>query len=271
MKKQTLTLLILILTLALAGCAGHAEEETLEPIDAAAWPTPAPAQPTPQPTPFPKIGLEDVQVIYNNEEAPAAESTTAKVEAIPTEPTEASAAVVAVEAQPSAEAPAAAAPVAAAPESVALDDLPAVTTGQVSISAVNVRQGPGPDAAQEGILTSGQQVDVLGVNARRDWVLVQTPDLSGWVSLAYVDLVDSVDDVPVIAPEVATTSNPVNTLPQQQAPALSNIATGTEPAARKTARRKPSPIWGRSRPPTWPSTKPRCAPAPVPTSPPSTS
>ncbi len=199
MKKQTLIILILTLVLILTGCAGHAaEEETLHPLDAAAWPTPVPAQPTPPPTPFPKIGLEEVRVSYTPEDDSDTHiGARAPVEGV-TEP--------AVEAPPSLANPATVGLASSSLDLAPLDSVRPVTQGQVNISAVNVRQGPSPAAAKQGILTSGQPVEVLGVNSTRDWTLIQTPTLSGWVSLAYIDLVDAVEAVPVISSGTAGAS-----------------------------------------------------------------
>lgn len=194
MKKQIITPLILTLTLILAGCAGHGAEDTLHPIDAAAWPTPVNATPTPRPTPFPKIGLEDVTVSYTNDQASEpAVIAAAAVETIEDEPVTETETVVTVVSQPST--PTIVAPAAAEPT----NNLSPITEGQINVSAVNVRQGPGPDNAKLDVLTSEQKVDVLAINSLGDWVLIQTPSLTGWVSLTYIDLVDTSADLPIFS------------------------------------------------------------------------
>ncbi|MCB0175812.1 MAG: SH3 domain-containing protein, partial [Anaerolineae bacterium] len=221
MKKQTLTLLILTLAFVLAGCAGHAaEEDTLHPLDAAAWPTPVPAQPTPQPTPFPKIDLDDVRVSYTQADDSDNAVVAPVVEVAAAEPAVETESAAAIDSQPAADTPATDSVAVAAPEPWSLAGLQPVTKGQVNISAVNVRQGPSPEAAKQAVLTSGQPVDVLGVNPTRDWALIQTPTLSGWVSLDYIDLADALDDAPVISPETTTVNvaAPVTTTAETQAP-----------------------------------------------------
>lgn len=50
--------------------------------------------------------------------------------------------------------------------------------------------------------------------------MIQTPTLSGWVSLDYIDLADALDDAPVISPETTTVNvaAPVTTTAETQAP-----------------------------------------------------
>ncbi|MCG3210739.1 MAG: hypothetical protein FOGNACKC_04370 [Anaerolineae bacterium] len=187
MKKQYFTLMIVALTILLAGCAGHAGEQALRPIDAAAWPAPAAAQPTVPPTPFPKINLEDVCTA-----TPAPPVTAANIEP-------AGLSVAAAPEEPAADS------TPTAP--VGLPDMSALTPlidGQVNTSAVNLRQGPGPDYAKVGILELGRVVDVLAINPAGDWVLIKSSKLTGWVYLDYLDLLAPADNLPVVMPAATT-------------------------------------------------------------------
>ncbi|MCB0019491.1 MAG: PD40 domain-containing protein, partial [Anaerolineales bacterium] len=186
---------------------------------------------TPQPTPFPKIDLDDVRVSYTQADD-SDSAVDVAVEATIVEPAVETEAAAAIDSQPAADTPATDSAAVAAPELSSLASLQPVTEGQVNISAVNVRQDPSPEAAKQAVLTAGQQVDVLGVNPTRDWALIQTPTLSGWVSLAYIDLADALDDAPVISPE-STTVNAValatiTAATQAPEPAASNVISGDD-------------------------------------------
>jgi TolB protein len=88
------------------------------------------------------------------------------------------------------------------PNDSAAANLSPATDGQINISAVNVRRGPGLDFNKVDVLTGGQVVDVLATNPKLDWVLVQSGNLTGWVSLDYIDLFDEVETLPVLSAEM---------------------------------------------------------------------
>jgi uncharacterized protein YraI len=213
MKKQHSTLILVILTLLLAGCAGHTSEEALQPLDAAAWPTPVAEQPAPHPTPFPKISLDDVYAANTEPSAVPADAApaAAAIEPVAAAQTELVAVDSAVDSQPGA---ADAQPVAAQPPATAANrslagaNLSSAVDGQVNISAVNVRQGPGTDYKKVDVLLSGQVVDVLATNPKLDWALVQSSDLTGWVSLDYIDLMGDLGKVPTVLSATPTKQFP---------------------------------------------------------------
>jgi len=82
--------------------------------------------------------------------------------------------------------------------SLSVENLVRVMDGQVVISTANVRQGPGTDYQELGTLHLGQLVDVLAIDPQQDWVLIKSSGLIGWVSLNYMALFDSPDDLPVV-------------------------------------------------------------------------
>ncbi|MEW5961354.1 MAG: SH3 domain-containing protein, partial [Chloroflexota bacterium] len=161
-------------------------------VDRAAWPTPQMVAAAPTATPFPKISLADV-------------ATPTPVSAEPT--------AVVINASPDGQLTRAEGPLWAdnglatndqtpiIPETATPptpSELPPVTHGIITISAVNLRQGPGVDYPKLGTLQLGQTVDVLATNPRQDWVLVQSGQLTGWISLNYLDLFDSDKVLPVV-------------------------------------------------------------------------
>lgn len=204
-KQWILVGLLVFAVEMIAGCAGHADESPLHPIDAAVWPTPVAAQPTPRFTPFPKISLEAAYAANTTPAAVSAEVSAADASGEfvaatqdETVTTKSSSTTQHIESS----APAAANPSAVAEDSsLPAADLPRITDGQVIVSAVNVRQGPGPAYSKLDILQLGQVVDVLATNPNLDWVLVQSGDRTGWVSLDYIDLFDEVEILPVLSPD----------------------------------------------------------------------
>lgn len=284
MKNQFWLLsLLLLFTLALTGCgmAAEAAEESLQPLDAAAWPTANPIAPLASPTPFPHADLTPTPVIVvTATPAVTAELSAANVVAqvngglyapvatgfvtadnatVYRRPGQAAVSaiekgeLIAVLGQnaggdwlyiltpsqvqgwlpktslrlvgtleqapvlPSDPLAAVATPTAVIESAVGqmttdnrqrttdnglvtndqAPELPAVTHGLITISAVNLRQGPSVDYAKLGTLPLGQTVDVLATNPRQDWVLVQSDQLTGWISLNYIDLFDSDTVLPV--------------------------------------------------------------------------
>lgn len=60
---------------------------------------------------------------------------------------------------------------------------PAPPQAQVIVSALNIRQGPGPDYPVIGVARSGDLLDVTGINNGGDWLQVVTKDGGyGWIS-----------------------------------------------------------------------------------------
>jgi uncharacterized protein YraI len=79
--------------------------------------------------------------------------------------------------------------------------------GTVTVSAVNVRQSPLPEAAKLGVLTENEAVAVLALNPKQDWALVKTDSLTGWVSLDYLQLDASPDEIPTVKNTAAARLN----------------------------------------------------------------
>ena len=193
MKRQSWLLsLLLLLALPLSGCGliGGTEKEALKRLDASTWPTAAPPTAVASPTPFPQADL-----------APTATPTTPATAAAATKAPPAGQATASNTSVTSNQAQAApvqgqTAPETAAPSTQAV--LSAVTSGRITTTEVNLRQGPGANYAKLGTLASGQTVDALATNLSQDWVLVQSGRQTGWISLKYVDLSDSNKGLPVV-------------------------------------------------------------------------
>ncbi len=195
MKKKTWFLsLLLLFSLALTGCGlvAGADEEPLEPLDAATWPTSVPPTAAASPTPFPHadwaptatpqvVLAQPTAVVTKESLAGQSTSDDALVTNNPAQVTPNQGQITPATATPSAQ-----------------PELPAVTSGLITISAVNVRQGPGANYAKLGTLSLGHTVDVFATNPRQDWVLVQSGQLAGWISLSYLDLSDSDKVLPVV-------------------------------------------------------------------------
>ncbi len=205
MKKQFRFLaLLFLLVLALTGCsiAAEAEEERLEPLDAAAWPTPIPNAPAASPTPFPQVELAAVTATPRATIAP----TSTSVAVITAGPT-------LVQATRRGETPGTAqsTATATAPQAARMTDLKPITTAQVKSDGLNRRQGPGATYAKLDTLAQNAQVSILAFNRTKDWVLVETPEgQQGWVSLAYLTVQGDVSQAPVVlsAPPAASTAQP---------------------------------------------------------------
>ncbi len=75
---------------------------------------------------------------------------------------------------------------------------PALTTTAV----LNVRQGPGTDAASYGLLAQGYTVGALGIVEEGTWYAINYPQGEGgmaWVSADFV-IPQNVDELPVLTP-----------------------------------------------------------------------
>lgn len=69
----------------------------------------------------------------------------------------------------------------------------------VNTGALNVRSGPGPTYSSVAVVTSGQQLLLIGRNASATWVKVQLPNgVQGWVNVYYVQTSVRVADLPVV-------------------------------------------------------------------------
>jgi uncharacterized protein YgiM (DUF1202 family) len=86
-------------------------------------------------------------------------------------------------------------------------ELPLVTYGLITTAPVNLRQGPGVNYAKLDTLLVGQTVDVLATNPYKDWLLVHTGQLTGWVSLPYIDLFDPDKVLPVVSSNLTGQGN----------------------------------------------------------------
>lgn len=184
---QKVTLFSLILCLLLSACnIAHADEETLPPLDNAAWPTPRPIATQPTSTPFPKISLADLAtptpIKNSSEESGKSFETVVEVKSITITMTPSDV--------PAAQPTAALTPAATAEP---------VAQARVQSEALNVRQGPGPAYDPIGTLKQDDEVAVLGVNLTRDWALVHSINPGqGWVSLAYLSVEGSLANAPVV-------------------------------------------------------------------------
>ncbi len=192
MKKQDwLLTFLLFFILALTGCGlmAEADEEPLKPLDVAAWPTPETPTPAASPTPFPRVILTPAATLtpIPAVTTAATEGNLLETEFVALAPTTASTAE-----------PTQTATVTSPHEGLPVESLARVADGQVIVSAVNVRQGPGPDYAALGALRLGQVVDVLATNSNQDWGLIQSSGLTGWVWLAGIDLMGVSGPLPVV-------------------------------------------------------------------------
>ncbi len=192
---------LLVLTVGLTACGTSTEtKETLHPIDAAAWPTPVAQEPTPLPTPFPKISMKDVAPVTDNaamaaienEEAVEQSTEFAMIENV-ADKTQTK--VADVSGVPQTVSPK---PVSTGSGSLSVAGPAPATSGTITISAVNVRQGPSTNYGKLGYLTEDTQVGVLAINPKKDWVLVQSNNLTGWMSLDYLKLSDGLSGVPAV-------------------------------------------------------------------------
>lgn len=195
MEKQFWFLsLLLLLALTLTGCGilAGADEEPLEPLDAATWPTSVPPTSAASPTPFPHVDLAPTAtptlVLAQPTAVVTKESLAGQLTSDDALETDNQAQVTPDQGQTI--------PETATPS--AQPELPAVTSGLITTSAVNVRQGPGANYVKLGTLSLGQTVDVFATNLSQDWVLVQNGQLTGWISLDYLDLFDSAEVLPVV-------------------------------------------------------------------------
>lgn len=183
---QKVTPFSLILCLILSACsAAHADEETLHRLDNAAWPTPRPTAAQPTSTPFPKISLADLAtptpIKSSSEESEKFFGSVTEVE---------SRMIMTPTNIPASHPAAALTPVATAHP---------VAQARVQSEALNVRRGPGPVYDPIGILKQNDTVAILGVNPTRDWALVRSANPGqGWVSLAYLTVDGSLDNIPTM-------------------------------------------------------------------------
>ncbi len=168
MKKLNFTLMMLILLLLLAGCGGQVAGSP-QPVNAASISPPVAAPDTPHPAPIPKFAAAEAQA---DSHTPAAVHIEGEPAALHTD---------------GSTRPQQAQPAVASLSGDAVDP-PTVCSAQAIVSVVKVRQGPGPGFAKLGALQLGQVVDVLGFNPQQDWAQIRSGQLTGWVSLDYLDL-----------------------------------------------------------------------------------
>ncbi len=198
MKKYIWILAVLIFGVALSGCsaASAAEEEAVQqPLDRSQWPAQQAAAPTPTPTPFPKISLEQVQTPAPTAEIAAASNKNENeaAETASNQPAVANKATPTGVARP---APTGARPVYASARSLT-EQLSSVAPASVGEKGANVRQGPGADFGLLGWLNSGDAVEILGLSASKDWALVKSSALTGWVYLPLLAVDGSLSAAPL--------------------------------------------------------------------------
>ncbi len=173
MKNQAWLLsLLLLFTLALTGCgmAAEAEEESLQPIDAAAWPTAKPSALAASPTPFPQGSLA----------ATATPTPVVVVTAAPAVTAEPSTGNVVAQVNSGLYAP--------------------VATAFVTADKATVYRQPGQTAV--GAMEKGELVAVLGQNAGGDWLyILTTTQLQGWLPQTSLHLVGTLEQAPVLPPD----------------------------------------------------------------------
>jgi uncharacterized protein YgiM (DUF1202 family) len=100
-------------------------------------------------------------------------------------------------------------------------NLAPVTTARITSEALNMRQGPGANYEPLGVLSGGQEVAVLALNATREWALVETPNPGlAWVSLDHIAVEGSLADVPRVI-----SSAPSRDLPPGQIAPIFNPST----------------------------------------------
>jgi uncharacterized protein YgiM (DUF1202 family) len=219
MKRQKPTLFIALilasaLALALTGCniAPGAEAEpaeSVEPLDAAAWPTPQPDAPQASPTPFPKITI-----------VPTATPTPRPV---PTD--EAASAPISVGATQG--------------DLTFTGDIrelveqvtslsggfPPTAAAVVTAESAVVHHGPADSFDSVGTATGGELAAVLGTNAEGNWWYVLTrAGLQGWLPADEVQVTFSLEEAPVLP------DDPMAQSPGSTAAAASPLA-GLEPVA----------------------------------------
>ena len=132
-------------------------------------------------------------------------------------------------------------PGTAASQPLAVTDLEVVATARVDNDSLNLRQGPGGGYGVLATLSRGDEVSMLALNKTHDWVLVEAADgVFGWVSLAYVLVDDSLEDVPTVI-----SARPDADLPSGQIAPISGAAvpgeTGQGAAAAQDTPASPPP------------------------------
>jgi uncharacterized protein YgiM (DUF1202 family) len=87
-----------------------------------------------------------------------------------------------------------------APAATPTPDQPAAgPVAVVNTGALNVRNGPGPGYASVAVVTSGQQLLLIGRNANATWAKVQIPNgVQGWVNVYYIQTSVPVVNLPVV-------------------------------------------------------------------------
>jgi N-acetylmuramoyl-L-alanine amidase len=80
-----------------------------------------------------------------------------------------------------------------------VDSPPSPNHATVSVSALNVRVAPSPNAPLVGTVLYGAELGLLGRNSSGTWVLVQTPGGAvGWVNSTYVIPSVPISSLPVM-------------------------------------------------------------------------
>lgn len=116
-----------------------------------------------------------------------------------------------------------------------VQDLEATAAARVNTEQLNMRQGPGVAYGMLGSLGMDETVSVLALNKSQDWALVETPDQAmGWVSIDYLELDGSLEEVPTVLSARPETNIPDGSLAPlagfQQQPAPATVPTqNTEP------------------------------------------
>lgn len=80
-----------------------------------------------------------------------------------------------------------------------MTDLAPVTTGTVTTSGLNVRQGPGAVYDQLGTLAQNDKFELLAINKTQEWALISADNFKqGWISLDHVALTGDISAAPVV-------------------------------------------------------------------------
>lgn len=212
MKNRFWILLILVvLTIAFTGCnivPGIEEEHThsVQPLEAANWPTPQPTAQQASPTPFPKITL-----------APTATPTrrSPEVGTAPAEPEELTFSgdlgqLVQQVTQLS-------------------GGFPPAAAALVKTDQVMVRQGPDTASPSLGTAEGGELAAVLGMSEAGDWLYVLTRSaLQGWLPNEALQITFSLGEVPTLPPDPTAQQPPQA---DSSAPGANSFLGGLEPVA----------------------------------------
>ncbi|MCK9518403.1 MAG: SH3 domain-containing protein [Dehalococcoidia bacterium] len=90
-----------------------------------------------------------------------------------------------------------------------IGDRPVRIKGKV-LASVTMRAGPGNDSDSHGTLQPGREIDVIGKTRNGEWLLIDV-DGGSWVPRTAIELLDSIDLVPVKEPTPTPQPTPTET------------------------------------------------------------